>query len=302
MVERDLVDALHSTSLSGRQVLSLAIPTTDELAYAVPIDGPEVRAAWVVLRERIDVLGRWPCAICDWSARADGRFEFALGPGEEMHAPGGSVAVLAEARRLKGEQVIAEWHAWSIESADYLRREWPKVVDHELSLTRARVGAAPGADRFLDDSFPRDDTRLEAALLDWEERRRPTTAAEDAGHLGWFEPPGPCAIVLAPAETGEEALAYTGGFFGARPPHGLAGVIALAGAWRTEYGAELVANWGTMLQFSVSQPPTTIGTAFRLAHEQVVLAPCTTIPQGVSLRAHARALLGRTEWFLHERP
>jgi hypothetical protein len=100
----------------------------------------------------------------------------------------------------------------------------------------------------------------------------------------------------------EEALAYTGGFFGAFGPDGLAGVIAVARHWRTKYGAELVANWGTMLQFHVNRPPTTIKDAFDLAHEQAVLAPDTTILPNVSLRDHARALLGRTEWFLHERP
>jgi hypothetical protein len=99
---------------------------------------------------------------------------------------------------------------------------------------------------------------------------------------------------MLPTALSEEALAYTG-FFRAYGPHALAGVIAVARHWRIRHGAELVASWGTMLRFIVGQPPTTVSDAFRLAHEQEVVAPCTTILPGVSLRDHARALLSRTE-------
>jgi hypothetical protein len=72
-------------------------------------------------------------------------------------------------------------------------------------------------------------------------------------------------------------------------------------AWQA-YGAELVAHFGTMLQFVVSRPPQTLDQAFALAVQQNAVAPCTLALPGVSLREHVRALMCVDKWFLHERP
>jgi Domain of unknown function (DUF4253) len=57
-----------------------------------------------------------------------------------------------------------------------------------------------------------------------------------------------------------------------------------------------------MLQLQVSAPPKTLDEAFEVAVEQSLAAPCTLALPGVSIRDHARALMGRPEWFIHERP
>ena len=61
--------------------------------------------------------------------------------------------------------------------------------------------------------------------------------------------------------------------------------------WHEQYEAELVCHFGTMLNFIVAKPPNTSESAFELAWEQMVIAECTIILPGVSLRDHARSLL-----------
>jgi hypothetical protein len=211
--------------------------------------------------------------------------------------------VLRRASTLDAADVVLEWHQWNVHraSAD-CAASWTSLVDDELDRTRRRLGDAPDGDALRAPAFPRDPERLEAWLLRWEEDYRPTTACESLDHhLAWTPVVEPCAVALVPTDHPTDALAYTG-FFGAYGPSGLPGLIAVARDWSARYGAELVTNWGTMLWFAVSRPPEDIDDAFRLAHEHTVLAPCTTILPGVSTRDHARALLGRDRWFLHERP
>lgn len=57
---------------------------------------------------------------------------------------------------------------------------------------------------------------------------------------------------------------------------------------------------GTMLEFLVERPPRTLDEAWPLAGEHDLLATSTLSSR--ALRDHARALLGRRTWFLHDRP
>ena len=82
----------------------------------------------------------------------------------------------------------------------------------------------------------------------------------------------------------------------------LALLIALLRSWRERFGAELVAHWGNMLQLVVEHPPTDADTAWELAWEQTLVAPCTIWLPGTPLREYARSLIGANRWFLHERP
>lgn len=72
--------------------------------------------------------------------------------------------------------------------------------------------------------------------------------------------------------------------------------------WQHRYGAELVCNDGTLLQRVVERPPQTPDDAFALAAQQYDLARDTLTLPLVSLREHARALIGRRQWLLHSRP
>jgi hypothetical protein len=129
-------------------------------------------------------------------------------------------------------------------------------------------------------------------------------ASQNAGstYLEWFEPTDmDVAVILLPTPHGWHAPAYLS-FFGAEGPGGAEKLVAILRLWHDRHGAELLAHYGTMLEFVVDRPPQTIDEAWQLAREQVLIAPCTTAPRGVPLRQHARALIGRSTWFLHERP
>ena len=60
------------------------------------------------------------------------------------------------------------------------------------------------------------------------------------------------------------------------------------------------ADAGETQRTPVARPPRTLADAFALAVEQDLLAPMTLT--GATVRDHARALLERPEWFLHDRP
>ncbi|MBF0377438.1 MAG: DUF4253 domain-containing protein [Desulfamplus sp.] len=121
-------------------------------------------------------------------------------------------------------------------------------------------------------------------------------------HIKWFEPTSE-TLLLMPSLRGWETPAYINWFAA-----GGAGrcnsqfIVALLDEWHSKYGAELVGHYGTMLHFVVDRRPSTPNEAFHLAWQHNMVAPCTTILQGVSIRDHARALLHTNKWFLHERP
>lgn len=79
-------------------------------------------------------------------------------------------------------------------------------------------------------------------------------------------------------------------------------LAAVLRSWGKRFGAEIVAAWGTMLQFVVARPPVTLDEALDLAFEHDRVAPSTLPLPGVAIRDHARALLHRDTWFLHDRP
>ncbi|MBD2176469.1 DUF4253 domain-containing protein [Pseudanabaena sp. FACHB-1998] len=141
---------------------------------------------------------------------------------------------------------------------------------------------------------------VEKYLFDWELQQITEISApssHEMTYLDWFQPTGQTmALMLLPTSHSWETLAYLSWYGGSK------GAIPLLKKWHQLYGAELVCHYGTMLQLLISKRPSTPQEAFTLASEQVLLAPCTTLLSGVSIRDHARSLLQTDRWFLHERP
>jgi hypothetical protein len=137
----------------------------------------------------------------------------------------------------------------------------------------------------------------------WLAEPDPSAVAEAVtGYLDWFDPEDQLmALLWLPTTAPEEALAYVHWFAGNgnRPSHVL---VAVMRAWCAQFGAELVAHWGTMLQLVVDAPPPTIGDALVLARQQELVASCTTELPGISTEQHAATLMASDRWFLHERP
>ena len=125
---------------------------------------------------------------------------------------------------------------------------------------------------------------------------------EPGGHLDWYEPVHDlAAIAFLPTPASEDTVAFVD-FFGMDGVEGHAALLAILRDWRTRFDAEVVAAWGTMLQFVVGRPPEDLDAALALAEEQASVASDTLMLPGVSIEDHARALVGRREWFLHSRP
>lgn len=247
-------------------------------ATAVEVDPSEAFGAWSALRD----AGVLTVALTAWGAPDEllSRFYY---DGTEPDA------VLAGSRVLPFEDALGVWPSYELDDAD---------VRFLLDETRRDFGDAPAFDEV---PATRDAIGFERWLLGWEEQRRPTTEPEPGPHIDWFEPDDAVLLTRLPVSAPEDALAYES-FFGAAGAGRHEALIAVVRSWRERFGATLYANWGTMLQFVVDRPPTELDTAFDLAAEQVRVAPCTTLLPGETIRSHARALLGRGTWFLHERP
>ena len=67
-------------------------------------------------------------------------------------------------------------------------------------------------------------------------------------------------------------------------------MIAILERWETRYGAELVANHGTMLQWIVANPPRTLEECWELTVEHELVAPDTFILPAVSMRERCSAV------------
>ena len=221
------------------------------------------------------------------------RFPFDHGAGTDTSIRG----ILERADAIDPADVIAE-----LAARDARWDPYEHLVTFELESTRRAVGDAP-TEATLRAALGAHTTHeaLDRWLLDWEE----TTGGvklEPALYLDWFDPVGlDTAVVLLPTPHSWEAPAYLS-FFGAEGPGGAESLIALVRSWHERFGAELVAHFGTMLEFVVNRPPRSLDEAWALAREQELVAPCTTALPGITLREHARSLVDRDTWFIHERP
>jgi hypothetical protein len=287
----EVLRALEGGPLAGREVRALT--TEWGVVLAIDMVSAELRELWGAARELVPKLGRWPVAAMSWWNRPVDEGVFArISYGDRDSSP---QAICERAERIDGKQALAPW---LFDGEQYYARHWDKLVAFHLQQSEWRRGAAPTPEELGAAELRPDHVELERRLLAWEEARQPSELPERGLHLDWFDA-GECSLLLLPTDRGEEAPAWLS-FYGAEGEGGHERLIALLRSWRERYGAELVANWGTMLQLTVSAPPQTLDEAFELAVEQWATAT-HTVAQG-TIRDHARALVGRQEWFLHSRP
>lgn len=290
----EIAGLLRGSLLEGRPVGSIPIPGESDDALAVPCSSDEVLLAWRCLRDVAAQTGRWPVVVAGWMGPVGPdlfyRAPFDHGVGADTSVSG----IVARAGAIEPGEAIA----------DLARVDdgWDVSAELELARTRDLVGDAPRPDEVRHALGARPThAELDQWLLGWEEAHGPPSLGPPT-HLGWFEPTGmDVAVVLLPTAHGWMVPAYIS-FFGAEGPGGAEKLVAILRSWHGRYGAELVAHFGTMLEFVVSRPPRSLDEAWQLAREQELIAPCTTALPGVPLRHHARALVGRSTWFLHERP
>jgi hypothetical protein len=290
-----LAECFIGTPLAGREVISYKMAQSRDLLFGVEIEQGELLAVWSAARGLVDMTGRWPAVGGDIYPRPSLDVS-TLGMCSDPPAPTGQDDWNLIGERVFGELRAAQEQAWPV-------RPLKDRLRFQLARTSAHYGSAPEAAEILDRfaSYVRD-AELERWLLEWEEQQQRTAGPVDSGHLGWFfdehsslmfypTPSGPCSIAYAP-------------FYGEQDMPGLttAKLITILEVWRRAYGAELAANYGTMLQFVVARPPPNIEDAWHLAVQQALVAHGTIAGPPVALREHARALIERPTWLLHQRP
>ncbi len=274
-----LARLLASTVLADRPVLDIP---GGRLAVRCAPD--EVFAVWSAAREVLSVSGRWPVVVSSW--------------GSEEPWEGCLVDEDSAFRAAVASWTSSPWTSYTHWSVDH-----PVDAEHlgfiirdaaELTEADAPALLADGADLF------------DVEKLRWDRRTAaagsPAQLAADPwltrrSHL-WFTPTGQsCAVVLLPVATCWEATARVS-YFGAWGDEHHAALVAVGREWADAYGAELVASWGTMLQWVAARPPTTFDAAWTLAGQQLAV--------GASLQCDrsdlAAALLHTDSWFLHYRP
>jgi hypothetical protein len=307
--EAELARALGDTLLRDRPIQRLFNYRSSEFAFrSAPVeDGnysflvgcepDEIEAAYLAARSAVDRTGRWPVATAGWWAGkplAEELDEGRIWPLGDLLPPLSDVEL--EAR------VQARW-----EELDSYRFDdhWTELR-HHVAMTEERVGSAPAEDQIR--SALGDDPgelTLDRWLFDWEQQHEARIAEEPdrGGHRdGWFVPVGqPCGIVLTPTATPWLAAGLLD-FYGTETRADTPFLFALLRRWSLRWGAEVVASFGTMLEFVVERPPTEPSDLIGLAVEHYAMAPCTLQLPGISVRDYARDLRGSDSWFLHERP
>lgn len=289
---------LDGTELGGRETVVLGgVGSHDVLA--VRIDPAELVQAWEATRS---LSGVRAVAVTCWME--NGAWVDAM-RNEDItmrHPFGGATPaeVLQDADGVNVDEVVRVLLEQERDLA-------PSLDEDELSYTLEdcahEIGSAPTVGDVRDFVAASDlppSVAAERAVLEHVLRAGACERLDASGHMEWFEPEGqPTAMLLLPVSSSVDALAYVH-WYGAEERSQDA--IAVMRRWEERYGATLVAHWGTMLQFTVERPPTTLEEAWSLALEQMLLAPCTTLLPGVALWRHAAELVGRRTWFVHERP
>lgn len=303
-----LRELLSGTFLSEAEITHLDIPLTTDVALAIAVNLGNSLEAWHLLRNLLPQTQRYPVIATCWQGDYGGwqktlhdedffsRFYFSEEYPDLDLSP---EAIITRANALTSQDLDLFLH----ERAQINTYDLEEQIFTELANTRNSVGQSPleseiqelvrvGQISHIVD--------LEKYLFNWELQHTPEISIpsnQSTSYLDWYQPTGQTlALLLLPTPYSWETLAYLSWYGGSK------GAIPLLKKWHQLYDAELVCHYGTMLQLLVGKRPSNAEEAFGLASEQVLLAPCTTILSGVSIRDHARSLLQLNQWFIHERP
>ncbi len=247
------------------------------------MDPSQVLPVWQVARDALPASGRWP--VCIWDS--DEAREIA-DPGD----PAAAAAELAEAAAHADPGAVAS--GWI--------NDFPETLADLETFVQHRFPNHPDlAQRVIDDlgdptTQPAFDRWLYEALLNEPALRSEVDVDYLRGTRQWFQPKR-VTLALLPTDQGWLSPAWLS-FHSFEMPEREAALAAAQRDWSRKYGAEIVANWGTMLQFLVGRPPTDPWDAYDLAGQLKDV--------GGSLQMYryelALALPRSNAWFLHDRP
>lgn len=309
---KELALILDKTPLAGRATAELPILDTPETAFAIEIGPGELEWAWREMRGLLEVTQRWPVGVAllfqgpSWEARLReedlfSRFFYQQAENAGDVSPRG---ILAAADKVDVSAFLARVAAHINYQDASLGSSYEEELPHLLQETQHKCGRAPALEWVLDTLRAGEGINrftLERLLFEWEQVHCKDAPLDvDPGYQDWLEEePYPSALLLLPTPHPWDTLAYL--HFYAAESWGSEYFVALGRSWQERFGAELVAHYGTMLQV-IARRPTTPQEAFQLALEHDLAAWNTLSGPGVTLRDHARYLLGHERWFLHHRP
>ena len=306
----ELRELLADTFLAKSRIAVATVEDTQENVFAIEVSEDPV-LAWAHLRGLAGKTGRWPVLTLLHSSRADpweervrkadlfSRYYF-RDERKEDRKDDSPDAVL---RAAEGLDVSRGFRDFSEDNSITLE----EYLEVTLEGTQGLFGMGPpmpSPAAFLREHALRTQESIERWFFEWELANCPSPLAlpeRGLSHIAWYEEGLESqALLLMPTPNGWEVPAYINWFASGRRNSQF--VVAMLRDWHATYGAELVAHFGTMLQFQVARRPQTAAEAFQLAWHQHLIAPGTTILPGISPRDHARALMHTDRWFLHERP
>jgi hypothetical protein len=297
---------LREHGLGDRELVSLPVPGGGH-AFAVQAHAKSMLEDWEKLRGLVALTGRWPIFSNsyeggDWKAAMRSsdpfsRFEF---EGEYWRIDSQDVSpatVIARSLSIEASAVLERSHL----------QDMARFESYAAQFRTARSSGVPmrlpdeGMDAMLEGMRPKVFTAEKARYLEGARAGSDPGVLARAVYQDWFDVPDEHAFLLLLPDSRSWAVPAYLHWFGACAADSES-VCAMLRHWQERHGAELVAHFGTMLQFVVANPPSDPSAAFDLAWEHDQMAGDTLARPGVEVGEHADYVALSRRWFLHSRP
>ncbi len=287
----EIMQAFRGTALEGQAVTQE--PDSNVLLVQWP-HPDDLLPAWRAARSLTDTTGRWPLFLTnDFTKKLPpfvspdtlARLDTAAGTVDPWSSR--ELQPWIDHTPIDAEN-LAETIRSVVRSRSVMSRLEPEVprLAQDLAATVALPTTSDVVERWAFDRISTEPSLLDQ-LLD------PSGAALPSRYGEWFAPEG-VYLALLPTRSPWLPMAWHS-YYGINDQETLA---ACLWQWHQTWGAELVASWGTMLQFVVARHPDFGPDAWTLAGQHLAVGNSLWI----SRLALAWDLSLRDTWFLHARP
>lgn len=272
---RDVAAALAGTPLAG-----LPVGYGLDGTILIPgVDPARLLEFWRAARALVPVTGRWPVMVMD---EDDDPLDTEYDP---------EFASVDESELADLDRAARTADPWRHDDRILTGDELPYLVSSrsgvDLTVPALASVPLPATSQTMQHWLYRrvlSDPELTAQLVDFYRYELSTDC--------WFTPHR-VMLTLLPTASSWLAPRWVS-YFDTLPPN----VAAALWQWHERWGAELVACWGTMLQFVVQRPPAPGDEAWEAAGQLLELATHLHLDQWEL----AAALPEGRAWFLHRRP
>jgi len=293
------------TCLEGLDFIELAFPESDQTAILTKIPKDATLAFWQAARSLLEQTNRWPIISLDWSGsgddwkaniRSDSFFDRSTFQQEIVDGDRTGISPTDISNGANTLDLSDHYRRMAMKSYDNVEEFLSYQVDDEGDENPALMSRVI---QNLDDSDKDQFRHASYLFYKWmyENNKLPKL---DTSYITWFEPDDQDLVylILLPTRYSWEVPAFMQ-WYGAERC-GSEVVVAQLKEWHEQYGVEMVAHYGTMLQSIVDSRPRTFDESLDLAYIQDLLATSTL--SGTSIGEYALDLMLSDKWFLHDRP